>query len=54
MRLAIGWIFRVTVDEVFASASPEYGGCRMRLEVLTMSRRTERRKKHNQLPETYR
>jgi hypothetical protein len=40
--------FRVTADEVFAADRPGYVGCRIRLDVLTMSERTERRKKHNQ------
>jgi len=47
-QLEIGWTFRVTVDEIFAADRPGCVGCRMRLEVLTMSQRTEQRKKHNQ------
>jgi hypothetical protein len=47
-ELEIGWTFRVTVDEVFAADRPGQVGCRIRLEVLTMSERTEQRKKHNQ------
>jgi hypothetical protein len=47
-ELAIGWTFRVTADEVFTADRPGYVGCRIRLDVLTMSERTERRKKHNQ------
>jgi hypothetical protein len=44
---AIGWTFRVTVDEIFAADRPGYVGCRLRLDVLTMSNRTEQRQKHN-------
>lgn len=47
-QLAIGWTFRVTVDEVFPADRPGCVGCRMRFEVLTMSKRTEQRKKHIQ------
>jgi hypothetical protein len=46
-ELAIGWTFRVTVDEIFAADRPGCVGCRLRLDVLTMSNRTEQRKKHN-------
>ena len=44
-ELSIGWTFRVTVDEVFAADRRGAFGCRIRIGVLTMSARTEARRK---------
>ena len=44
-ELSIGWTFRVTVDEVFAADRRGCFGCRIRIGVLTMSARTEARRK---------
>lgn len=40
-----GWTYRVTVDEVFPADRAGYYGCRIRIGVLTMSQRTEARRK---------
>jgi hypothetical protein len=44
-ELSIGWTYRVTVDEIFAADRRGYYGCRIRIGVLTMSARTEARRK---------
>ena len=44
--LATGWTYRVTIDEIYRfKENPRKHGVRLRVEVLTMSRRTEERKK---------
>jgi len=43
--LGIGWTFRVTIEEIYSfEDKPNEYGVKLRLEVLTMSRRTEARK----------
>lgn len=44
-ELSIGWTFRVTVDGIFAADRRGYFGCKIRVGVLTMSERTEARRK---------
>ena len=44
--LAIGWSYRVTIDEIYPFRDePKKQGVKLRVEVLTMSRRTEEREK---------
>ena len=44
--LAIGWTYRVTIDEIYAfEDKPKNLGVRLRVEVLTMSHATGKRKK---------
>lgn len=44
--LAIGWTYRVSVDEIYAfKENRNKHGIRLRVEVLTMSNKTEERKK---------
>lgn len=49
-ELAIGWTFRVTADQVFAADRPGHVGCRIRLDVLTMSEATQDLKSRKQRP----
>jgi hypothetical protein len=43
--LAAGWTYRVTIDEIYAfSENRRKHGVRLRVEVLTMSRKTEARR----------
>jgi hypothetical protein len=45
-RLRIGWTFHVTIDEIYAFEDrPKDHGVRLRVEILTMSRRTEELKR---------
>jgi hypothetical protein len=45
-NLAIGWTYRVTIDEIYSfKENHKKHGVRLRVEVLTMSRRTEERRK---------
>jgi len=44
---AIGWTYQVTVDEIFAADRIGCFGCRLRIGVLTMSKRTEARKRNS-------
>ncbi len=45
-NLAIGWTYRVTIDEIYSfKENHKKHGVRLRVEVLTMSRRTEKRRK---------
>jgi hypothetical protein len=45
-NLAIGWTYRVTIDEIYSfKENHNKHGVRLRVEVLTMSRRTEKRRK---------
>jgi len=46
--MAIGWTFRVTAEEIFAADKPGMVGCKIRIAVLTMSYRTEARKRKKQ------
>ena len=44
--LAIGWTYRVTIDEIYPFVeNRKKHGVRLRVEVLTMSRKTEERKR---------
>ena len=44
--LAIGWTYRVTIDEIYPfKENRTKHGVRLRVEVLTMSRKTEEREK---------
>jgi len=44
--LEIGWTYRVTIDEIYPfKDEPRRQGVRLRVEVLTMGRVTEKRKK---------
>jgi HIRAN domain-containing protein len=44
--LASGWTYRVTIDEIYPfKENRKKHGVRLRVEVLTMSRKTEERKK---------
>ena len=44
--LAIGWTYRVTIEEIYPfKENRSKHGVRLRVEVLTMSRKTEERKK---------
>lgn len=45
---AMGWTYRVTVEDVFATNRAGSYGCKIRFEVLTMSYRTEERKRKAQ------
>jgi hypothetical protein len=42
---AMGWTYRVTVEEIFAADRRGTHGCKIRFGVLTMSRRTEERER---------
>jgi hypothetical protein len=47
--LAIGWTYRLTIDEIYPfKENRKKHGVRLRVEVLTMSRKTEERKKRAQ------
>ena len=47
--LAIGWTYRITIDEIYKIQDNRKRGARLRVEVLTMSTKTEARlqKKQN-------
>jgi hypothetical protein len=50
--LSLGWTYRVTVDEIFAADRQGYCGCRIRIGVLTMSERTEARRKKKRVADS--
>ncbi len=52
MDISTGWTFRVTVDEIYSfDDKPQDRGCRIRMGVLTMSKRTKDRRKKQKASE---